>query len=148
MKEELTGRSDRTPSLTVPAASSAGRSPGTPSLWAGRTCSASQGVSPQCSEERRRICSHTHTHTLAHGANPQHLVWSIRCTSRHRPEVDVQYRCVCEIGHTLNVEDLLELSPAFYGGIDRLGVDIQLWRRWSRRHTARRTTDCSWCYCQ
>lgn len=56
---------------------------------------------------------------------------ALRC----QPELNVEYRSLCEIWHTLNVEDLLDLSPALYNGVYRLRVDIQLWKRRSRTET-------------
>ena len=33
---------------------------------------------------------------------------------RHQPKLDVEYRCICEIRHALNVEHLLDLSTTVY----------------------------------
>lgn len=51
---------------------------------------------------------------------------------KHLPELDIEHRSICEVWHALNVEDLLHLSPTFYYRVYCLGVDIQLWRQWSR----------------
>lgn len=54
------------------------------------------------------------------------------CALKDPPELDVQHGGVGEVGHALDVENVLDLSAPFYDGVHRLGVHVQLWRRWSR----------------
>lgn len=50
------------------------------------------------------------------------------------PEVDAEQRGVAELRHAFDVEDLLDLSAALDDGIHRLGVDVHLWSRCSRKN--------------
>lgn len=116
--------------LTLRAVSSAGRSPGTSSLWAGKTYSAWREVALQCSVKLRRICSHTQGQRLAHTQAADCI--KSASGSVNKPELNVEHRRVWEIRHTFNVQDLLDLSSTVYYRFYCLSVDVQLCRRQSR----------------
>lgn len=71
--------------------------------------------------------------------------------SKVLPELDVQHGGVDEVWHTLDVENMLDLSPPFYDRVHRLGVHDQLWTRGSRSRQGRlpprasfRERGCNW----
>lgn len=60
--------------------------------------------------------------------------FKIRAWLKLTPELNVEHGYVAELRHTLDVQDLLELSSALDDGLHGFSVDVQLWRRQSRLH--------------
>lgn len=75
-----------------------------------------------------------HTHTYKHSKAIEHTQkgWNIIVTSFNQPKLNVEDRGFHEIGHTLHVEDLLNLSSTLYNGVHCLSVNNQLWKQWLR----------------
>lgn len=73
---------------------------------------------------RSSTVSVSHSQRSAEEISNLNKVWF-----RHQPELDVEHRSIREVWHTLDVEDLLDLSPAVQYRVHILTVDIQLWTR-------------------